>query len=214
MSQSPSSNPLAALDRDLRTALEDKNYTEALDIVEEIETKGGAKAFHLTAKAQCLLQLRRKQDAKVALLQAYEIDAGYHAASDLLDRNFPGWSLPKPKPRTSAMTLGGGSSPSFGSVGSAGGFGSASSPASSQSGSGFHAPPAPAPGGTQSPPVSQASISAAMGGMTQNVTSFKSDHQVNWQYVFNDLADLAKSGDLLGNSPVAGDDGMGSILNL
>ncbi|MBI1785445.1 hypothetical protein HYR69_09910 [Candidatus Sumerlaeota bacterium] len=92
---------LKKLDMELRDALQRQDFTEALDILDELESKGGMKAPHLAARGQCLLKLRRKQDAKTVLMQAFELDPTFQPTCQLLDENFPGWTRqqrPKPSP--------------------------------------------------------------------------------------------------------------------
>lgn len=93
------------LEHELREVIKQGDFTEALDILDEIESKGAIKAGHLAVKGQCLLKLRRKQDAKGVLLHAFELDPACDAATKLLDENFPGWTRPKAPPRSAPAPM-------------------------------------------------------------------------------------------------------------
>lgn len=80
------------LEAELREVLQQGDFALALDIVEELEGKTDLKAQHFAVKGMCLIKLRRKQDAKGILLQAFELDPGCSQATQLLDENFPGWT--------------------------------------------------------------------------------------------------------------------------
>jgi hypothetical protein len=88
---------IKTLEAELRNAVGRQEFAEALDIVEELEKLGPLKAPHLAVRGQCMLKMRRKQDAKTALLAAFELDPSFDAAVKLLDQNFPGWTRP-PRP--------------------------------------------------------------------------------------------------------------------
>lgn len=81
----------AKLEADLAAAIRNANWLEAADIIEEMEGLGTATADHLLQKGKCLLEARRKQDARAALTRALALEPGNEAARVLLDQQFPGW---------------------------------------------------------------------------------------------------------------------------
>lgn len=194
---------LRRLEQEMQQAIQRQDFMEAIEFCDEIEAKGWAKPAHLVAKAQCYLRARRKQDAQKCLLQVFDIDAGFQPAVQLLDEHFPGWTRPKPKPRTQAV--------SFGTPGGApgaaqgGGAQGGSYAAQSQTSPGYSTGPAERQTGSQ-PPFHVGAAPAAAGGMTgmkiqssprigsvshvvvqQAQPGFTPDAPVNWNYVLEDL---------------------------
>lgn len=100
----PGPDTVKRLEGELRECFDRENYVEALDIYDEIQSAlgGRLRPQHLVGKGQCLLKLRRKQDAKKVLLTAFEADANFQPAIHMLDQNFPGWEktyvAPPPEP--------------------------------------------------------------------------------------------------------------------
>lgn len=89
----PRANPeeIRKLEQELRELFARENYAEALDVYDEIERLGVLRPAHLVGKGQCLLKLRRKQDAKRAFVRAFDLDANFQPAQHMLDQHFPGW---------------------------------------------------------------------------------------------------------------------------
>ncbi len=104
MNGSDNPDQIKKLEQELRECIQRQDFLEALDICEEIEGQGAFRAAHAVARGQCFLRLRRKQDARTALMKAFELDPGFEPAIKLLDENFPGWertktARPAPAPR-------------------------------------------------------------------------------------------------------------------
>lgn len=196
---------LRKLEQEMQQAIQRQDFMEAIDICDEIEGKGWARAPHLVAKAQCLLRARRKQDAQKVLLDAFELDPSHQQAAQLLDEQFPGWSRPKPKPRPAqqAMTMGGPAPAGYGAppqqayqqpqqtyqqpqqnyAQPAHGYDQqsyAQQPAYGQSA------PAPQYQGQSAPRMQAPQRPGAPGG-------FVADAPVNWNYVLEDLGALKAS---------------------
>jgi hypothetical protein len=177
MSESTTPDLIKALEQDVRGAIQKQDFTEALDICEEIDSKGGSRAPHLAAKGQCLLKLRRKQDAKSVLLRAFELDPGYQIAVNLLDENFPGWTRPKPAANPPPVFRPASAYTQLGATQTAPQY--------------YAAPPGGAPQAPSyaPPPPHQVQTGAPVQNAPQQ--GAYSDYTVNWRYVMEDL-DVAR----------------------
>lgn len=83
---------------ELQECLRAGEYLDALDICEEIEALGGMQVGHWLAMARCLMELRRKADAKRAWINALELEPDQPEAVEGLNRNFPGWRRQAARP--------------------------------------------------------------------------------------------------------------------
>lgn len=63
----------------------------ALDIYEEIVRRGWANSKHLTALGYCYIKSRQRQNAKEIWLRALELEPGDKLCREALDKHFPGW---------------------------------------------------------------------------------------------------------------------------
>jgi hypothetical protein len=102
MDSNPDTSRIKALEAELEACLRDREFLDALDVCEEIEATGQVEIRHLLTMADCLLELRRKADARQAWLRVLERDAGNDRALQGLNRHFPGWRLAPPRPTPSA----------------------------------------------------------------------------------------------------------------
>jgi hypothetical protein len=97
---------LPALEEELKQAMMREEYLDAIDVFEEIEKKGLTQPRHLLGWGECLVKLRRKQDARQKWLAAYQMDSSFQPVIKQLDENFPGWkkTIPAPQPAAPARS--------------------------------------------------------------------------------------------------------------
>ncbi len=186
------------LEVELREALAAQNFTEALDLLDEIEGIAPLRAPHLTAKGQCLIKLRRKQDAKAFLMQAFELDPSMSAATTLLDEFFPGWTRqPKTPSRPASAGAGSGMGMQGTGMGMPGGGVGASpqmdSPSSSAHQSAPRYTPTPIPTTTlRTGPATAGGVGGGYGAPVYvqggvQMAPHTQEAPVNWKYVIEDL---------------------------
>lgn len=165
---------LSELDGELKESLKAGEYLDALDICEEIEEMGAMEVRHWLAMARCLVELRRKADAKRAWLQVLDLDSDQKEALEGLNRHFPGWRTQaarsaresaKPAATARRRPVSAGPPASAGET-----MASAPSPAR---------PAEPAPVPREPAPAPPAPAAAAP----------SPDAVVNWNYVMQDVAD-------------------------
>jgi len=82
---------IAELDRELKECLKAGEHLDALDICEEIEDLDAMEVRHWLAMARCLVELRRKADARRAWMRALDLDPDQKEALEGLNKHFPGW---------------------------------------------------------------------------------------------------------------------------
>lgn len=174
MAEPGQNEALKKLEKELTQCLVREEYLDALDIYDEILAKGTKDPRHLVGMGHCLMKLRRKQDAKHAWIEAFEIDSEFEPAIKLLNENFRGWKKallaakkPKPKPKPP-------SPPPVVSV----------QPGTRVSSTPGGAGAGPARAG--STPGVVLGVVAAAGAGSDRGPSLGS---INWNYVFEDVAD-------------------------
>lgn len=188
MTPSQDSDDLRTLEEELQECERKRDYLTAIDIYEEVESKGWIEAKHLVGLGFCYMKLRRRQDAREAWMRGYTLDPTHQRAIEALDEFFPGWKRAAP-PRVRKPPAPTPTPPPAGRPAPSTDRPAPGRPAQPATGS---APPA----GSTAPPQSQPQLAqaapAAQGAPTLG------EGQINWSYVTNDLEecqlDAAKSG--------------------
>lgn len=178
------SDDLRELESELKECLKGGEYLDALDICEEIEEMGAMEVRHYLAMARCLVELRRKADARRAWLKTLELDPDNAEATEGLNKHFPGWrtqaarsarEAAKPAAGTRRRQAAPIAPPSAGET--------MASPAPPQP---APQPAEPAPAPRPAPRPAPAPQPAAAPAPSPAVSP---DALVNWNYVMEDVAD-------------------------
>lgn len=175
---------LAELDSELKQLLKAGEFLDALDICEEIEGMDAMEVRHWLAMARCLVELRRKADARRAWTRALELDPDQKEAIEGMNKYFPGWRTQAARSaRESARPAAAPRRRPAPPVGPPGAETMVSHPPAARA-----AEPAPSP--RPAPPVSRPAPAAPPVAPTSAPTAGPTpDAAVNWGYVMQDVAD-------------------------
>lgn len=189
MTPTQDSDGLRALEQELQECERKRDYLTAIDIYEEIESKGWITVKHQVGLGFCYMKLRRRQDAREAWLKGYTLDPSHQRAIEALDEFFPGWKRAAPprvrKPPAPAPSP---PEPRAGRPASRTDRPAPGRPTQPVTGSAPPAGPAAQPAPTRSAPVAQGrQPHPAHTAPAVREAATLAEGEINWDYVTNDL---------------------------